>query len=66
MLDSALSSTVCGESWMNDYLLSLTPEDREKVVVKESDILFKFGGEKLKSVGRYMIPIVIVDKEVML
>ena len=66
MLGSACSSTVCGESWMND-LLSLTPEDREKVVVKESDKLFKFGGgEKLKSVGRYMIPIVIVDKEVML
>ena len=67
VLDSACSSTVCGESWMNDYLLSLTPEDRKKVVVKESDKLFKFGGgEKLKSVGRYMIPIVIVDKEVML
>ena len=29
VLDGACSSTVCGESWMNDYLLSLTPEDRK-------------------------------------
>ena len=67
VLDSACSSTVCGEEWMEDYLLSLTPEDRDKVIFEESGKIFKFGGgERLQSIGKCVIPIVIVDKEVML
>ena len=64
VLDSACTSTVCGEAWMDDYLTSLSPADRRKVTQCESKKVFKFGGgERLKSGGTFTIPAYIVGKE---
>ena len=30
ILDSACSSTVCGETWLENYLNSMNPQDRKK------------------------------------
>ena len=50
VLDSACSSTVCGESWITDFLNQLDSESSGKVRKGQSDKVFHFGGgEKLKS-----------------
>ena len=43
VLDSACTSTVAGETWINCYMNSLDPSIRDKVVEQPSDTLFKFG-----------------------
>ena len=47
VLDSACSSTVCGSLWMDDFLASLTPDERERVKSEGSKKAFKFGGGDL-------------------
>ena len=68
MLDTDCSSTVAGESWFETYLSSLDYIDKEKVQRKESresSKIFKFGGgERLQSLGCYIIPAVIAGKVV--
>ena len=58
VLDSACSTTVCGEAWMKDYIESLCKEDKEKVYIQESMKDFKFGaGGIMRSSGLYKIPV---------
>ena len=65
VLDSACSSTVCGENWLDNYINSLDKRDRVKVQQSIGQKIFKFGGgTKLKSQGEYSIPAVIAGKEV--
>ena len=65
VLDSACSSTVCGENWLDNYINSLDKRDRLKVQQSISQKIFKFGGgTRLKSQGEYSIPAVIAGKEV--
>ena len=65
VLDSACTSTVCGEAWMQGYLESLSDEDKSKVEMLPGEKVFKFGGgEKLKSQGSYKIPAVLAGKDV--
>ena len=67
VLDSACSSTVCGDSWINNYIQSLDTDDRQKVKQTEGQRIFKFGGGTcLKSKGEYSLPAVIAGKEVMI
>ena len=67
VLDSACSSTVCGEQWLNCYLESLPEEDRCKVVQQPGCKIFKFGGgEKLKSIGSYCLPAQLAHQEVLI
>lgn len=67
VLDSAASSTVCGEIWLEDYLSSLSDEDKHKVVKSPGDKVYRFGGgEVLKSQGSYCIPAVLAGKEVLI
>jgi hypothetical protein len=57
VLDSACSSTVCGETWMDNYVESLPADKKDLVRVADSDETFRFGGgEVLKSKGIYTIP----------
>ena len=64
-LDSACSSTVCGEIWLENYLNSLDHEDRRKIKRFIGQKTFEFGGGKrLKSKGEYNLPAVIAGKEV--
>ena len=65
VLDSACSSTVCGEIWLENYLNSLDHEDRRKIKRSIGQKTFKFGGgERHKSKGEYNLPAVIAEKEV--
>ena len=44
VLDSACSSTVCGENWLDNYINSLDKRDRVKVQQSIGQKIFKFGG----------------------
>ena len=64
VLDSACSSTVCGDSWINNYIQSLDKNDRQKVKQAEGEKVFNFGGGTcLQSMGEYRLPVVIAGKE---
>ena len=54
VLDSACSSTVCVENWLNKYQASLSMCNKIKAKRRESRNVFEFGdGCKLKSIGEY-------------
>ena len=46
VLGSGCTKNVCGESWLTNYLDTLTESDRSKVVVEKSSNSFKFGNGK--------------------
>ena len=65
VLDSACSSTVCGDKGNNNYTQSLDSIDKSKVRQKDGHRVFKFGGGTcLKSYSKYSLPDVIAGKEV--
>jgi len=65
VLDSACSSTVCGETWLNSYIMSLPADEQAKVKTNESPRVFKFGGgTRLKSQGEYCLPAHVAGKDV--
>jgi transposase InsO family protein/ribonuclease HI len=67
VLDSACSSTVCGEAWMDNYLKSLPAHKRDYVQVELSGETFRFGGgEVLTSIGQYTIPATLGGNEVLI
>ena len=67
VLDSACSSTVCGEWWMEDFVSSLSDEERKKIVKTPSNKVFKFGGgRRLKSLFSVRIPARIVGKNILI
>ena len=43
VLDAGCTKNVCGQSWLDSYLDSLTPEDLLKVIKEKSSSSFKFG-----------------------
>ena len=44
VLDSACSSTVCGEKWLETFLATLSDDERQKVQRHDSNRVFKSGG----------------------
>ena len=65
VLDSACSSTVCGQNWLDNYLECLTVADKLKVIHKEGSRMFRFGGGTvLRSLAEYEIPAVLAGKEI--
>ena len=65
VLDSACSSTVCGENWLQNYLSSLNQMDKKIIKQSAGKRTFKFGGgERLRSKGEFKLPAVIAGKEV--
>ena len=44
VLDSACSNTVCGEMWLENFLNSLSQQDRKRVAQTVGQKTFKFGG----------------------
>ena len=45
VLDSTCSSTVCGGSWINNYIQSLGKDDKQKVKQTEGQTVFKLEEE---------------------
>jgi len=67
ILDSACSSTVCGDNWINNYIQSLNEGDRSRVKCTAGQKVFKFGGGTcMKSKGEYSLPAVVAGKEVII
>lgn len=65
LLDSCCTSNVCGESWMEYYIESLSATDKESVKVQNSGRIFQFGGETfIPSQGSYRIPAVFGTEKV--
>ena len=65
VLDSACSSTVCGDKWLENYISNLNPSDKEKVSQFQSDKVFRFGGETVvPSSGGFIIPACLAGKQV--
>ncbi|XP_071118367.1 uncharacterized protein [Haliotis cracherodii] len=57
VLDSACSSTVAGEAWMNCYIDTLEDDKVRQVNRTKSDSIFKFGGGRLlKSIAKVTFP----------
>ena len=67
VLDSGCSKNVCGESWLNYYLETLTQSDHSKVKFEDSSNSFRFGdGNSLKSSKRVTFPAKIGEKNIMI
>ena len=50
VLERGCTKNVCGESWVSNYLNTLTEVDRSQVSEKESTTSFRFGdGNSVKS-----------------
>lgn len=77
VIDSGCTQTVCGKSWLNVYYQSLSKEERDNVLLEDSERTFKFGdGVIVQSKGKVKIPIFlkgavgvkletdVVDKEI--
>ena len=67
VLHSGCTKTVCGLSWLDNYLETLSPEDKEKVIEKQSQTKFKFGdGATVGFLKSVTIPPKIGNSEIML
>ena len=67
VLDSGCTKNVCGESWLTNYLDTLTESDRFKVVVEKSSSSFRFGnGKSLNSKKMVTFPAQIGKEDIMI
>ena len=67
ILDSACSSTVCGNKWLTTYMNSLDSIERGKLCKVKSCKVFTFGNNlKFKSEGEYRIPATIAGRRVII
>lgn len=65
ILDTACSSTVCGQGWLKAYVNTLSEEAKENIEMMDSNKKFRFGGgEVFKSCGNYTIPACLAGKAV--
>ena len=65
VLDSACSSTVCGEKWISEFISKLDVSSRNLVKKEPSSKVFHFGGgEKLKSKGAVTFPCMLAGKAI--
>ena len=65
VIDIKCSSTVCGKDWLDDYVDSLSEDDRGKVTREMGKRVFKFGaGEKFESLAEIHLPAVMAGKQV--
>ena len=65
VLDTGCTKTACGESWLNNYIDTLSTDDKQKVVRSKSDTRFKFGdGNTVQAIKEVKILAEIGNKEV--
>ena len=63
VLDSGCTQTLCGKTWLINYIDSLTDDNKVKVTKRRIVIAFKFGdGKLLNSLKLVTIPIKIGSK----
>ena len=57
VLDSACTSTVCGKQWFDEYVESMSENDRSIMEVSPGEKIFKFGGDEvLQSIKCVKLP----------
>ena len=57
ILDSGCSTTVCGEKWLDNFVKSLSDEDRFKIKIEPSAQEFTFGdGNTVRSKRKVTLP----------
>ena len=67
VLDTACTSTVCGERWLKDYLETLNDDDKECVKWHPGSKRFKFGsGQALVSRANCLFPAYLVGKRILI
>ena len=60
LLDSGCTKTVCGKTWLEHFLHSLSFEEYKQIENFQSDNSFKFGDSKIiKSLKKVKIPVII-------
>ena len=58
ILDSGCPNTLCGESWLQNYMASLDPKVYEEITSKPSTQAFTFGdGKSVQARRRFTIPV---------
>ena len=67
VLDSGCTKTVCGETWLNCYLKTLSDEDTKLLHVEDCNSVFKFGNSKLiksnkKRLQFQQLPVLLIRK----
>ena len=61
LLDSGFTKMVCGETWLQHYLHSLSFDEYKQIETSKSNSSFKFGDSTLvKSFKKVKIPVIIV------
>ena len=66
VLDRGCTKNVCGESWLSNYLDTLTEIDYSKVDVEKSSNSVWFGDEKLNSKNMVTFPAQTGKKDIMI
>ena len=67
LMDSGCEKSCCGEEWNNDYISSLSREDRELVKIQSYKAKFKFGSGKVFTSHKLVIaPIYIAGSRKMM
>ena len=58
IVDSGCIHTVCGSSWMESYMETLSCKDRRSIIIENSKTKFRFGnGASFLSLKKVTIPI---------
>ena len=65
LLDCSASKTVCSDVWLDEYIKSLSDEEKREVKHHHSKSLYRFGdGEQVQACGRVSIPAIIGNTKV--
>jgi len=63
LLDCGATSTVCGKKWFEEYQKSLPEDEKNKIIMSDSQKPYRFGdGKKFQSEKLAIIPAVIGNK----
>ena len=67
VLDSGCTKNVCGKTWLDSYLNTLTEKDAQKVLEESSSSSFRFGDGNSKTVNKSVtIPARIGNQDIMI
>ena len=67
LLDCGAPKTVCGKKWLNEYISTLSQDDRRAVEYNKSNNMYRFGcGNKLPALEHVGIPAMIGESKVII
>ena len=67
VLDCGASKTVCGQTWFDTCIETLSNEDKSKITYNKSNSIYRFGdGKKIPALRNTKIPALIGSQKVMI